>query len=269
LATIQLNSQTILEDRRHALTHCIEKLSRRDRELLKRRYRADETVEQIALWAGRTTSSIYKSLQRIRNSLLLCIEKFLLRVKAGQRIELLSGLVELEFYSGANIILHGPVRFTPSGPVSARLDKGRVTMFDMVSVRDDAGHVPLARRIGFRITQRWIKTIDSSGPLPLGQRVLKAFVIDELIFTTEAPVGVVFHAVFNTTVGTRRNLPLEHEFEVAKVAFCQDISTTTRMDQNPIFDAPAAGDRLTMVSPPTIERITGKQVNPRIVQVDG
>ena len=53
--------------------------------------------------------------------------EFLLRIKVGQRLEIIAGSVELEFYSGANIILQGPAVFTPMGPAAATLAVGRVT----------------------------------------------------------------------------------------------------------------------------------------------
>ena len=53
--------------------------------------------------------------------------EFLLRIKVGQRLEVTAGSVELEFYSGANIILQGPAVFTPMGPSAATLAVGRVT----------------------------------------------------------------------------------------------------------------------------------------------
>lgn len=63
-----------LEDRRVALTTCIEKLSARDRELLRLRYWGRETVEALSEQLGRTAQAIYKGLQRIRQRLLDCIE---------------------------------------------------------------------------------------------------------------------------------------------------------------------------------------------------
>ncbi|WP_442485211.1 hypothetical protein [Aeoliella sp. SH292] len=54
-------------------------------------------------------------------------QEFLLRLKAGQVIELLSGLAEVEFASGAIAIMHGPSVLIPTGPDSAILESGRVT----------------------------------------------------------------------------------------------------------------------------------------------
>lgn len=52
---------------------------------------------------------------------------FFLEVSTGQRLKLLSGLAELEYYSGARVILHGPCEYEVTGPCSGRLTSGRVT----------------------------------------------------------------------------------------------------------------------------------------------
>jgi hypothetical protein len=54
-------------------------------------------------------------------------EEFLLRIRAGDLMHLVSGLVELEFQCGARIILNGPAMFTPTGPASGHLESGRLT----------------------------------------------------------------------------------------------------------------------------------------------
>jgi hypothetical protein len=53
--------------------------------------------------------------------------EFLLRVRAGDRMQLMVGLVEMEFHCGARVILHGPTVFTPTGPASGHLESGRLT----------------------------------------------------------------------------------------------------------------------------------------------
>jgi hypothetical protein len=53
--------------------------------------------------------------------------EFLMRLREGDKIHLLSGLAQLEFYSGARIILQGPSSFTPTGPAGGKLDSGRLT----------------------------------------------------------------------------------------------------------------------------------------------
>lgn len=51
----------------------------------------------------------------------------LLRVRSGERLELLQGLAEIEFSSGAKLIMHGPTVFVPTGPESGELVSGRLT----------------------------------------------------------------------------------------------------------------------------------------------
>lgn len=53
--------------------------------------------------------------------------EFLVRVRAGDHLHIAAGLVELEFYSGARIILHGPAVFKPTGVASGHLESGRLT----------------------------------------------------------------------------------------------------------------------------------------------
>jgi hypothetical protein len=51
---------------------------------------------------------------------------FLLRFKAGEKLELTKGLVQMEFASGAKIIVHGPAVFTPTGTASGQLESGKL-----------------------------------------------------------------------------------------------------------------------------------------------
>ncbi|MEX2306913.1 MAG: NPCBM/NEW2 domain-containing protein [Pirellulales bacterium] len=53
--------------------------------------------------------------------------EFLMRLRAGEQLQLMSGLAHLEFYSGAHIILHGPSKFIPTGPAAGKLETGRLT----------------------------------------------------------------------------------------------------------------------------------------------
>ena len=57
-----------------ALTGCLRKLPAPQRELLKRRYSGLETVKQIAVELGISAASLTMRLQRIRQSLVKCIE---------------------------------------------------------------------------------------------------------------------------------------------------------------------------------------------------
>ena len=66
----------VMEDRRKALSSCIQKLSDIDRKLLSHRYANKKTTaKNTASELGRTTASIYKSLNRIRRSLFECVNR--------------------------------------------------------------------------------------------------------------------------------------------------------------------------------------------------
>lgn len=66
-----------LELRHIALIGCMKKLTPRDRELIERRYQSKTTARQVAGDLGRSSSTVYKALMRIRSSLLGCIERSL------------------------------------------------------------------------------------------------------------------------------------------------------------------------------------------------
>jgi RNA polymerase sigma-70 factor (ECF subfamily) len=66
-----------LQERRGALRNCIEKLSVTDRELIVRRYHGQTTGRDLAKELGRPENSVYKSIGRIRKSLMACIRKSL------------------------------------------------------------------------------------------------------------------------------------------------------------------------------------------------
>ena len=72
---------TTLSDRldaeRETLQHCLRKLSPSDRELVERRYLRDEPARVVADSLGRPTTSICRSLQRIRRLLNGCIHRTL------------------------------------------------------------------------------------------------------------------------------------------------------------------------------------------------
>ena len=63
------------EARRRALKACLATLTDRQVELLKCRYESDESVIEMAERMGRTVNSLYKTLQRIRQMLVGCVER--------------------------------------------------------------------------------------------------------------------------------------------------------------------------------------------------
>ena len=62
-----------LDDRHEALGRCLEKLNHRDRELLMARYERGGGVEEAARRSGRTVTTAYKALARLRKLLLDCV----------------------------------------------------------------------------------------------------------------------------------------------------------------------------------------------------
>jgi RNA polymerase sigma-70 factor (ECF subfamily) len=62
-----------------ALANCMRRLAPSDREIIAARYGSKATTVQVAKDLGRPLNTIYKALQRIRRSLLLCVERTLAR----------------------------------------------------------------------------------------------------------------------------------------------------------------------------------------------
>jgi len=62
-----------LDDRHEALARCLEKLHPRDRDLLIARYEPGGGVEEAARRSGRTVTTAYKALARLRKLLLDCV----------------------------------------------------------------------------------------------------------------------------------------------------------------------------------------------------
>lgn len=63
-----------LQARRNSLDDCIQQLSESDRLLLQRRYTETLTVRDLAESMGRTVKSLYRRLDRIRESLTRCVD---------------------------------------------------------------------------------------------------------------------------------------------------------------------------------------------------
>ncbi len=70
-------SQSELLVRLGALQHCVEKLSRDQRELLRLRYNDSGSIDSVASAVNRSVDAVYKSLSRIRQALHDCINRTL------------------------------------------------------------------------------------------------------------------------------------------------------------------------------------------------
>lgn len=77
LAQIQLQESSYFEQRHQALIGCIQKLRPRDREMSQSFYDAQASVADLAGKFGIGVDAVYKSLSRIRATLLDCIQRTL------------------------------------------------------------------------------------------------------------------------------------------------------------------------------------------------
>lgn len=66
-----------LDERREALTGCIEKLPPKDRDLLTRRFEQGASTESTAQAVNRSVDAIYKALAKIRQTLFDCVTRAL------------------------------------------------------------------------------------------------------------------------------------------------------------------------------------------------
>ncbi len=66
-----------------ALNHCLERLKRDDRKLLRDRY-TGSTVQEIARQSDRSANALYKSIRRLRALLLQCITRRLKQAGAAE-----------------------------------------------------------------------------------------------------------------------------------------------------------------------------------------
>ena len=74
LADARIEHDALLEVQSRWLKECMEKLAEIDRRLIERRYASEHSLAELAAETGRTSNALYKSMQRIRRTLLECIE---------------------------------------------------------------------------------------------------------------------------------------------------------------------------------------------------
>ncbi|KAA0140691.1 MULTISPECIES: sigma-70 family RNA polymerase sigma factor [Gimesia] len=70
-------NQDLFELRRNALTFCLAKLRKKDRELIQRRYQGSNQGKELADDLGRPVNSVYQSLGRVRRTLFECINRYI------------------------------------------------------------------------------------------------------------------------------------------------------------------------------------------------
>jgi RNA polymerase sigma-70 factor, ECF subfamily len=79
ITELQFEEADYFESRHQALLGCIEHLRASDRELIRRRYEENISARDLADWIGRSVDAVYKSLNRIRTTLLGCVDRTLKR----------------------------------------------------------------------------------------------------------------------------------------------------------------------------------------------
>ena len=75
LAVDEPEEEDYLEEQRHALAECLEKLKPDQRALLRECYEDGNTMKEVARVQRRSLDALYKSIQRLRASLLKCVER--------------------------------------------------------------------------------------------------------------------------------------------------------------------------------------------------
>ncbi|MEM8954582.1 MAG: sigma-70 family RNA polymerase sigma factor [Verrucomicrobiota bacterium] len=75
LARDDSREEEVLEMQRHALNICLQKLEPEQREILAECYEQKQTIKEVARKRRRTLEGLYKMVQRMRASLLKCVER--------------------------------------------------------------------------------------------------------------------------------------------------------------------------------------------------
>ena len=91
LADTRLEQDDLLEAQSRWLKECVEKLAEIDRRLIQQRYAGERSLAELAQETGRTPNAMYKSMQRIRRTLLECVDEGLQSVASLRRERSLSG----------------------------------------------------------------------------------------------------------------------------------------------------------------------------------
>jgi RNA polymerase sigma-70 factor (ECF subfamily) len=73
LAEARLEHDDLFEAQSRWLSDCLRKLTEIDRRLIERRYASRLTLTEMASETGRTPNALYKSMQRVRRTLMECV----------------------------------------------------------------------------------------------------------------------------------------------------------------------------------------------------
>jgi len=77
IATVRQEADATAAARRAALEACVQKLSESQRDLLRKRYAGEITLEALATQTATTAAALTMRLQRMRHALMRCIEQTL------------------------------------------------------------------------------------------------------------------------------------------------------------------------------------------------
>lgn len=74
LVTVERQEPEIRHARRRALSGCLQRLAKEDRELIEAAYTENRPIKQLAQEIGRSAGGVYNSLSRIRSCLFRCVQ---------------------------------------------------------------------------------------------------------------------------------------------------------------------------------------------------
>jgi RNA polymerase sigma-70 factor (ECF subfamily) len=73
VAQERLEQESVLQERREALSHCLETLSPEQRRLVELRYVKRTPIREVARETGQSVHVLYGALERVRRALFLCV----------------------------------------------------------------------------------------------------------------------------------------------------------------------------------------------------
>ena len=74
LAEARLKHDDLFDAQSRWLSNCLQKLAEIDRRLIEQRYASKGTLAEMATETGRSPNALYKSMQRVRRTLLECVQ---------------------------------------------------------------------------------------------------------------------------------------------------------------------------------------------------